>query len=270
MTIDAVRAGFRVVEIPVAGLTHRATGRTLRGFLHRGRQGLQIARASMAAGGALAMKAGRLAVANHRGVMVPRTLGLWLAGAALVSSAAVAAFGDASVTRAGWGALAATMLVFAAGLVDDLVPDGPRGIREHVGALASGHVSTGIVKVLVIVASAVVAVALQPERSGWIRVGRRGAGRGMRQRVERARRPARPGDQVRPGGDGRPRGRGPRVAADPAGRGGGVRPRPLAGPAGAGDARRRGSEPARVHDRPGSVPGAGGLRGWSSPPRSRS
>lgn len=47
MTIDAVRAGFRVVEIPVPGLTHRATGRTLRGFVHRGRQGLQIARASI-------------------------------------------------------------------------------------------------------------------------------------------------------------------------------------------------------------------------------
>lgn len=46
MTIDAVRAGFRVVEIPVPGLTHRATGRTFRGFLHRGRQGLQIARAA--------------------------------------------------------------------------------------------------------------------------------------------------------------------------------------------------------------------------------
>jgi hypothetical protein len=46
MTIDAVRAGFRVVEIPVPGLTHRATGRTLRGFLHRGRQGLQIGRAA--------------------------------------------------------------------------------------------------------------------------------------------------------------------------------------------------------------------------------
>jgi hypothetical protein len=46
MTIDAIRAGFRVVEIPVPGLTHRATGRTLRGFAHRGRQGLQIARAA--------------------------------------------------------------------------------------------------------------------------------------------------------------------------------------------------------------------------------
>jgi UDP-GlcNAc:undecaprenyl-phosphate/decaprenyl-phosphate GlcNAc-1-phosphate transferase len=116
------------------------------------------------------MRSGRLAVANHRGVMVPRTLGLWLAGAALVSAAAVAAFGDASVTRAGWGAVAATMLVFTAGLIDDLVPDGPRGIRQHLGALVSGEVSTGIVKVLVVVASAVVAVALQPERAGWIRV----------------------------------------------------------------------------------------------------
>jgi len=48
MTIDAVRAGLRVVEIPVPGLTHRATGRSLGGFIHRGRQGLQIARASLA------------------------------------------------------------------------------------------------------------------------------------------------------------------------------------------------------------------------------
>ncbi len=46
MTIDAIRAGFRVEEIPVPGLTHRATGRTIRGFAHRGRQGLHIARAA--------------------------------------------------------------------------------------------------------------------------------------------------------------------------------------------------------------------------------
>jgi hypothetical protein len=53
MTIDAVRAGFRVVEIPVPGLTHRATGRTLRGFAHRGRQGVHIA-------GAAVLRAARL------------------------------------------------------------------------------------------------------------------------------------------------------------------------------------------------------------------
>ena len=37
MTIDAVRAGARVAEIEL-DLTHRATGKTLGGFLHRGRQ----------------------------------------------------------------------------------------------------------------------------------------------------------------------------------------------------------------------------------------
>jgi hypothetical protein len=46
MTIDAIRAGLRVVEVPVPGLVHRATGRSLRGFAHRGRQGVQIARAA--------------------------------------------------------------------------------------------------------------------------------------------------------------------------------------------------------------------------------
>jgi hypothetical protein len=45
MTIDAVRAGMRVVEIPIEGLEHRPTYRTARGFLHRGRQGWEIARA---------------------------------------------------------------------------------------------------------------------------------------------------------------------------------------------------------------------------------
>ena len=37
LTIDALRAGYRVEEIPVP-LTHRATGRTVKGFLHRARQ----------------------------------------------------------------------------------------------------------------------------------------------------------------------------------------------------------------------------------------
>jgi glycosyltransferase involved in cell wall biosynthesis len=41
MTIDAVRRGFRVVEIDVE-MGHRPTGRDLRGFVHRGRQGVDI------------------------------------------------------------------------------------------------------------------------------------------------------------------------------------------------------------------------------------
>jgi glycosyltransferase involved in cell wall biosynthesis len=44
MTIDAVRAGAAVTEIEL-DLSHRATGRTAAGFVHRGRQLLDFARA---------------------------------------------------------------------------------------------------------------------------------------------------------------------------------------------------------------------------------
>ena len=37
MTVDVARAGLRVAEVELP-LEHRATGKTLRGFLHRGRQ----------------------------------------------------------------------------------------------------------------------------------------------------------------------------------------------------------------------------------------
>ena len=47
MTIDAVRGGFRVVEIEL-DLSHRATGRTPAGFAHRARQLRDIARAQAA------------------------------------------------------------------------------------------------------------------------------------------------------------------------------------------------------------------------------
>ena len=35
MTVDAVRAGYRIAEVEL-DLEHRATGRTLGGFVHRG------------------------------------------------------------------------------------------------------------------------------------------------------------------------------------------------------------------------------------------
>src|SRR5918999_2248483 len=41
MTIDAARAGFRVVEVPVA-MTHAVTGRDATGFAHRVRQGWDL------------------------------------------------------------------------------------------------------------------------------------------------------------------------------------------------------------------------------------
>lgn len=46
MTIDAVRAGFRVVEVPV-DMQHDPTGRDLAGFIHRWKQGLAVIRAAL-------------------------------------------------------------------------------------------------------------------------------------------------------------------------------------------------------------------------------
>jgi hypothetical protein len=43
MTIDAARAGLTVSEVELE-LEHRATGRSLAGFLHRGRQLLSFGR----------------------------------------------------------------------------------------------------------------------------------------------------------------------------------------------------------------------------------
>lgn len=42
MTIDAARAGLTVAEVQAPGLAHRGTGRSIRGFWHRGRQGIDI------------------------------------------------------------------------------------------------------------------------------------------------------------------------------------------------------------------------------------
>lgn len=46
MTIDAVRLGLRILEVPV-DMRHRPTGRGTAGFAHRGRQGLHMLRAAL-------------------------------------------------------------------------------------------------------------------------------------------------------------------------------------------------------------------------------
>lgn len=43
LTIDALRMGYRILEVPV-DMAHRASGRDIRGFLHRGRQMLDVLR----------------------------------------------------------------------------------------------------------------------------------------------------------------------------------------------------------------------------------
>jgi hypothetical protein len=106
MTIDALRAGLTVQEVDV-DLEHRATGRDLAGFLHRGRQLLDL----LAAAGPLAV--------NHRGHRLP--LVGWVVGVRR----------DPAVT-----------VVAALGLADDLWSGEERGIRAH---LAAGP-TTGVLK----------------------------------------------------------------------------------------------------------------------------
>jgi hypothetical protein len=108
MTIDALRAGLSVEEVEV-DLAHRATGRDLAGFRHRGRQLLDIL-----------LAAGPLAV-NHRGTRIP--LVGWVVG--LRRSAPVTA-------------------VAALGLADDLWSGEERGIRAHLTARRT----TGMLKLV--------------------------------------------------------------------------------------------------------------------------
>lgn len=94
MTIDAVRAGLRVEERELE-LRHRATGRDLGGFLHRGRQLLD---AVLACGPT---------ATNHRGLRLPLV---------------------------GWVFAAREPVVTAIGLADDLLAGPERGVRTHLRA----------------------------------------------------------------------------------------------------------------------------------------
>ena len=96
MTADAARAGLAISETPV-DLEHRATGRDLRGFLHRGRQLRDILLAFGPQG------------RNHRGLRLP--LVGWIVGLAQPSVLPVAAIGVA----------------------DDLWSGEERGFRAHLG-----------------------------------------------------------------------------------------------------------------------------------------
>jgi hypothetical protein len=108
MTIDAARAGLQVAELELP-LSHRATGRDVRGFAHRSRQLLDAA-----------LACGPLGV-SHRGLRLP--LVGWAVG--VRRSPAIAA-------------------VAALGLADDLWSGPERGFRGH---LRAGR-TTGVLKLL--------------------------------------------------------------------------------------------------------------------------
>jgi hypothetical protein len=108
MTIDAVRAGLEVVELDL-DLAHRATGRDVRGFAHRGRQLRDLLLATL-------VPQGR----SFRGLRLP------LVG----SLVAVGAPGVAPVA--------------ALGLVDDLWSGPERGFGAHL----RGGATTGTLKLV--------------------------------------------------------------------------------------------------------------------------
>jgi hypothetical protein len=114
------------------------------------------------------MRWGPLEAENHRGRRIPRNLWVLLDLGALGGALLAELAGDAGAEA--WGGLAGVLLVSAAGLVDDLAPPGPRGLRGHLGALLAGRMTTGALKVLVAVGASAVVVALQGPRPGWVRL----------------------------------------------------------------------------------------------------
>jgi hypothetical protein len=111
---------------------------------------------------------------NYRGERLPAILGLVAiapgAIIGLVAGLAIVTVQGRSLDAAAWISLGGSLLVFAVGLMDDLIPSGARGLRAHLRSLASGHVTTGIVKLVIIAGSSVVVVAAQPVHLGLTRL----------------------------------------------------------------------------------------------------
>lgn len=135
MTVDAARAGLRVVEVELP-LAHRATGRDLAGFAHRA---VQLVDALLAAGPQ---------AVNHRGNRLP-VVGPLVALAGVRASAGTA------------GAVAATTAV---GLADDVWSGPERGWPGHLRSLRT----TGVVKLVAIPA---IGLAATRSASGALLVG---------------------------------------------------------------------------------------------------
>lgn len=112
----------------------------------------------------------RLRARNHRGALLPRTL--WIpplvlgVGTGAAGVAVVRAFAEPG-PQAGPALVAtiACVVVTAAGLVDDLLPQRARGLRGHLRALADGEMTTGVLKAVVIVGASVFVMAMSGARS---------------------------------------------------------------------------------------------------------
>jgi UDP-GlcNAc:undecaprenyl-phosphate/decaprenyl-phosphate GlcNAc-1-phosphate transferase len=110
----------------------------------------------------------RLGVVNHRGREVPATLGIAVFVAAVLAqlvAGLVALIGGTEIGSDTWALMAGTAVVFAVGLVDDLLPGGPRGLRAHGKALLRRRVTTGALKALAALGGAVLVVLTVQGRS---------------------------------------------------------------------------------------------------------
>ncbi len=104
----------------------------------------------------------RLAARNYRGLTLTTGLGVPLAIASLLPGLIAlisAAIRGESVFTLELALLVGCLLVFLAGLIDDLVGHGPRGIRAHIGAALRGRFTTGTLKIVVILGAAALVAA---------------------------------------------------------------------------------------------------------------
>ena len=112
--------------------------------------------------------AARLSRTNVRGRRVPVTLGVVVFVASVGAQAVAGLVSQVAGTTLGrttWTLMGASALVFAAGLLDDLVPGEPRGLTGHARALLRGRLTTGIVKAAAAVVAALAVVAATPGRT---------------------------------------------------------------------------------------------------------
>lgn len=110
----------------------------------------------------------RLSTNNYRGVRLPLVLGLALGSVAflllpLKLVQATRAGSGAAIAASAW-VLGAAGVVFVAGLIDDLFPGGPRGLRGHVRKLVGGKGTTGILKMVASVVAGLIVVVALPGR----------------------------------------------------------------------------------------------------------
>jgi UDP-N-acetylmuramyl pentapeptide phosphotransferase/UDP-N-acetylglucosamine-1-phosphate transferase len=105
---------------------------------------------------------------NRRGRRLPVTLGwalaLGVAGTGLVVWQQAHALGTRDSQA---GELLGAAIVFLAGVVDDGLGGEARGLRGHLRALASGSVTTGVLKLAAAVLASAIAVAWTPRDHLW-------------------------------------------------------------------------------------------------------